>query len=148
MEHLRRYALMAAACASAACLMPGSSPAGGAVEVQLPGTFGTFQLVNHGESTQLDSAVRVETKVDGEWKDSNVANLYLIAKCRSGAPAKCVTLAAGQTLQPMPWRGNYCSSQCPVPCDLDGPVPKGIYRFVVSACDRKRQFVSAALEKK
>jgi hypothetical protein len=149
MEQLRRYALIAAACAGAAFLMPAAQPAGdGAVEVQLLGNFGAFQVVNHGAAIQLGSLVKVEAKVHGEWKDSLVANLYLIPKCASGAAPKCLSLAAGQTLQPVPWRGNYCYSQCPEPCDLDGPVPPGSYRFVVSTCDRKRQFVSAPFEKK
>jgi hypothetical protein len=119
-----------------------------AVEVLLPGPFGAFQVVNHDVSIRLGTAVKVEQQVRGEWGDAAVTNLFLIHECTSAPVPKCVSLPARSTLQPVSWRGNYCYSQCPASCNLDGPVPPGVYRFVVSTCDRKRQFVSPAFERK
>lgn len=123
---------------------PSQAPA---IEVKLSGGFGAFQIVNHGPLLRLSSAVEVEQRTDGVWKSARVANLLLIPKCESGAAPECVSLSTGATLQPVPWRGNYCYSQCPVSCDLDGPLPAGTYRFVVTTCDGKQRFASPAFEK-
>jgi hypothetical protein len=43
--------------------------------------------------------------------------------------------------------GNLCSSQCPGPCRLDGPAPRGTYRFVVASCDGKQVFESGSFKR-
>jgi hypothetical protein len=148
MDYFRRYALIAAV-AGAGLLFAAPQPANGpAIEVLAPGPFGALQLVNHGQSIRLSAVLKVEQQLGNDWKDTPVTNLFLIAQCGAAPVPKCVSLPAGATFQPVPWRGNYCNSQCPVPCDLDGPVPPGVYRFVVSTCDHKRKFVSPTFEKK
>ena len=147
MVELRRYALTAiwaGSCLAAACQSAAEPP----MEVRLTKGFGAFRLINHGPAVQLASAVEVERQVDGRWTSTGVSNLYLVPKCMIGVTSKCVTLPAGGPLEPVAWRGNYCYSQCPVPCDLDSPVPAGTYRFVVSTCDRKQHFASPPFEKK
>jgi len=140
---------MLAVCAVAGLLIASAQAAGKpALEVLLPGPFGALQVVNHGESIRLSTVVRVEQQVGADWKDTSVTNLFLIHECTTAPAPKCVSLSAGATLEPVSWRGNYCYAQCPVPCDLDGPVPPGVYRFVVSSCDHKHKFVSPMFEKK
>jgi hypothetical protein len=149
MAQLRRNQMILAAFAgailAAAAVQPAQDPA---VEVKLSDGFGAFQVVNHGPPISLSSSVEVEQQVNGLWKNARVTNLYLISKCASVSVPKCVPLATGATLQPVPWRGSYCYSQCPVSCDLDGPLPPGTYRFVVATCDGKHHFASPPFEKK
>jgi hypothetical protein len=142
-------AFLLAACAGAMIVAADVHPAEDpTVEVKLSEGFGAFQVVNHGPPISLSSAVEVEQQAGGLWKDARVTNLFLIPQCDSGAAPRCVSLPKGATLKPVPWRGNYCYSQCPVSCDLDGPLPAGTYRFVVATCDGKHRFASAPFEKR
>jgi hypothetical protein len=129
------------ALATAAASAPG-------VEIELSGKFGEFRLVNRGAAIQLNSAVNVQQQVNGKWEDLPVTNLYLIPSCTRSPVPECVLLAAKSSLQPVPWSGNYCSSQCMANCNLDGPVSPGVYRYVVTSCDHERQIFSVAFEKK
>jgi hypothetical protein len=124
-----------------------AAASGGGVDIELPGKFGEFRVVNRGAAIRLSAAVKVQQKTGGEWRDTPVTNLHLRDSCAKPAP-ECVSLGAEGRLQPVPWSGNYCSAQCPANCNLDGPAPPGIYRYVVSSCDHKRRFVSAAFEKR
>jgi hypothetical protein len=118
------------------------------VTIGLPGKFGEFRLTNRGEPVQFDSSVKVQQQIDGEWRDTHVANLYLISSCKAGQPPRCVSLASGAVFQPAAWSGNYCSAQCTANCNLDGPVPPGVYRYVATSCDGMHRFFSAPFEKK
>jgi hypothetical protein len=133
-----------------AALLASAQPAEPRVEIKLLPGFGAFEVVNHGNAIELSTAVEVERQVDGRWSDVHVSNLKLVAGCPSVSvkSPKCTTLAAHVTLRPMKWLGNYCYSQCPTACDLDGPVPAGIYRLVVSSCDLKYKFRSAPFDKR
>jgi hypothetical protein len=119
-----------------------------AVEIQLIQGFGAFMVVNHGPAVDLSSEVMVERREEGSWKNAKVANLFLAPTCTASPVSKCVSLAARASIQPVPWLGTYCYSQCPVSCDLDGPLPAGTYRFVVTTCDHRRQFNSPPFEKR
>ena len=143
MERLRRHEIAASLCLAAIFAAPPAQ-----VNIELPGAFGEFRLVNRGPAVRLNSVVKVQRKVDGAWQDAPVANLYLIQSCAPAAPPECVELAAGARLKPVPWTGNSCSSQCVQNCNLDGALPAGAYRFLVTTCDRKRRFVSPQFEKK
>ena len=149
MAHIRRNQVIAAvfACAIIAALAAQGAK-DPAVEVSLPGGFGAFRVVNHGPPISLSSAVEVEHLAGGVWADARVTNLDLTPKCQSVSIPNCISVAAGGTLLPVPWRGSYCYSQCPVSCDLDGQLPPGTYRFKVHTCDRKHHFVSRPFEKK
>jgi hypothetical protein len=146
MGYLRRHTIGAAVCVGVALATARASGPG--VEIELSGKFGEFQLINRGPAIQLNSTVKVQQKISGAWQDAPVTNLYLTPWCRPEPMPDCISLARGASLQPIPWSGNYCSSQCMANCNLDGPVPPGIYRYVVASCDRKREFFSAAFEKK
>jgi len=146
MDRLQRAAIGAAVCAGVILALAAATRP--EIEIQLGGKFGEFRVINHGKSIQLNSAVKVQQKVGGEWQDTPVSNFYLIPSCGKGPVPDCVSLLSGATLQPVPWRGNYCFAQCIVPCNLDGPVPSGTYRYVLTSCDRKRKFVSASFERK
>jgi len=146
MGRLRCHTLGATVCAGV--VLAAAAASGPEMQIELTGKFGEFRLVNRGAALQLSSAVTVEQKVNGEWKDAPVTNFYLIPSCTQGPVPDCVSLAAKASLRPVPWRGNYCSSQCPANCNLDGPVPPGTYRYVVTSCDHKQRFVSAAFERK
>jgi len=146
MGQLRCHTIGAAICAG--MVLATAAASGPQVEIQLPGKFGEFRVVNRGAMIQLNSTVKVQHETGGDWQDSPVTDLYLTASCAHGAVPDCVSLSAKARLQPVPWSGNYCSSQCNLNCNLDGPAPPGIYRYVVTSCDHKHQFFSAAFPKK
>ena len=109
----------------------------------------TSQLVNLGPSIELISTVTIERQVSGRWNDAGIKNFFLAGTCPSSEdwPSKntiprCVSLAAGAVLQPAPWLGYSCYSQCPTSCDSNLASPPGTYRFVVESCDGQRQIVS------
>jgi len=148
MGQFRRQTLIAVA-ACLGCAAARAQPAAGPmVELMLGDGFGSFTLVNRGPAVQLRSAIKVERQVDAGWQDARVTNFYLIEQCTRAPVPACITLAAGATLRPMPWLGNFCYAQCPVNCELDGPLPAGSYRFVVMTCDGTRQFASPPFQKK
>jgi len=118
-----------------------------AVEIQLTGSFGGLRLINRGAAVRLSSTLKVERKAKRGWEDTGVTHLRLITRCASGPVPECVSLDAAATLQPLPWTGRYCASQCPAACDLDSPLPRGAYRFTASTCDGAHHFESPPFEK-
>lgn len=148
MGHIRRKSLILAAC-TAVLFATGTaqSLATPSVDVQLPGKFGALRVVNGAVPVQLDSSIGVQRRVNDRWESVPVANFFLRAKCGS-SPYSCVSLGPGAELEPVPWTGNSCNSQCPTPCDLNGPLRPGIYRFLITSCDGKRTFASAPFEKR
>jgi hypothetical protein len=146
MGHLRRHAIGVIVCAGVA--LAAARASGPGLVIELSDNVGEFRLVNHGAAIRLEASVKVQQKIGAAWQDAPVTNLYLTPACTSDPVPDCVSLAAGTSLQPVPWSGNYCSSQCMANCNLDGPVPPGIYRYVVTSCDRKQRFLSSPFEKK
>lgn len=108
---------------------------------------GEFSIVNGPLALSLNSAVAVQQLVNGKWVPVSVTNLYLRDGCSSARPAHCRSVAPGQTIKVLRWTGNFCSSQCPGPCRMDGPVPAGTYRFAITTCDGKETFTSADFRK-
>jgi hypothetical protein len=137
---------------AAACLLiglGGSSRATDAPNVTVePGAgFGTFVVVNQGPAVSLRPDVMVQQMTGGTWRTMPVTNLFLRQECHAGPPPPCVDLPAGTTLRPTPWTGDYCASQCPSACRLDGHAPAGIYRFVLHSCVDATAFTSPPFEK-
>ncbi len=116
------------------------------VLVELGRNFGEFSVVNRGSTISLNSAVTVEQKVNGKWVRASVTNLYLRETC-GAQPQPCRRLEHNDRITAVQWTGKFCSSQCPVPCRLDGPAPPGTYRFVVTSCDGKDTFASPEFKK-
>ena len=137
MAQLQRYALdWALILVAPWWWFPMAALAAPVITVEVGRRFGEFTVINHGGATQLADTVSVEQKVNGRWKAIPVSNLRLRESCPDQVtPSACVTLETMGKLRPVPWTGNFCSSQCPGPCRLDGPVRAGVYRFVVSSCD-------------
>ena len=162
MTGLRRHALiLASVCVifAVAAQPTGNAPiefrlvqSAGPVKIGGPVTLcrsHTFQLVNLGPSIELKSNVTIERQVSGRWNDAGIKNFFLVETCPSSEDwpsentiPRCVSLAAGAVLQPAPWRGFSCDSQCPTSCDSNVAFPPGTYRFVVESCDGQRQIVS------
>jgi hypothetical protein len=91
--------------------------------------------------------VVVEQQLDGKWEKVPVTNLELRDVCHPSPPPRCIELGAGSTLNPVPWNGNFCFSQCPSSCRLDGPAPAGTYRFVIASCYSEQMYASPPFEK-
>jgi hypothetical protein len=117
------------------------------VAIELGSKFGEFSVVNRGGPISLNSTVTVERLANGKWVRASVTNLYLRETCDAKQPARCTRLEPGQVIKAARWTGNFCSSQCPSPCRLDGPAPAGTYRFSVTACDGKETFSSSEFKK-
>jgi len=149
MGEFRRWPLASRICvvALAALMSPRGFPQTAAVTVELGANFGEFFVINGDQSLSLNSSVAVQQKVDGKWVPVSVTNLYLRETCATGQPPRCRKLERGERIKAARWTGNFCSSQCPGPCRLDGPAPPGTYRFAVTSCDGKETFVSPDFEK-
>ena len=147
MGEFRRNALIAAL-AAGVMLIPVRCGTAAGPAIELGSGFGEFTVVSRGESIALNSTVEVQQLVNGEWVHASVTNLYLRESCGSTQPERCRVLKPGETIKVAPWTGNYCSSQCPSACRLDGPAPVGAYRFAVTSCDGKETFVSPKFQKK
>lgn len=152
MGRLRRYALtlsavIAVTAATAATAQAQHLRQSIDLRVEAGSEFGRFRIVNRGAGLRLNATVTVEQAQHGAWTPTAVGNLYLTTACAASPVPKCITLERRGSLQPVPWRGNYCDAQCPANCDLDGVVAPGKYRFAVTTCDGKHKFVSPAFEK-
>lgn len=109
--------------------------------------FGEFRVVNIGDVVRLRSAVLVERQLGEQWQGVPVSNLELRETCLGAPSPPCVEIGAKKTLRPVPWTGNFCSSQCPNPCRLDGSAPPGRYRFLVVSCQGDQTYASSPFEK-
>ena len=118
-----------------------------AITIELGPRFGEFIVNNHGDALLLQSTVVVEQNLAGKWQKIPVTNLELRNSCKPSPSPRCIELGANLTLRPVAWTGNFCSSQCPVPCRLDGAAPPGTYRFVIASCSSERKYTSAPFEK-
>lgn len=118
-----------------------------AITIELGQRFGEFIVINHGSALLIQSAVVVEQELGGKWQKIPISNLELREVCLTSPSPSCIELGANATLRPVPWTGNFCSSQCPVPCRLDNATPPGTYRFVIAPCYGKRVYTSPPFEK-
>jgi hypothetical protein len=148
-KKLQRYSLIVALVVSACfAASPIWSAAETSVEVTLTDDRWGFQLFNRGSAVELSSRISIELRDNNDWRAAPVENLFLVEACSSAPVPPCVRLSSGNTLKPMPWSGNTCTSQCPVSCDLDNSLRPATYRFVITACDRSTHYYSPAFEKK
>jgi len=149
MARLRCKDIMASVCAVllATVILPVRCAKASAVVIELGGGFGEFSVANRGEAISLNSAVAVQQLVNGEWVHVPVTNLYLREACRAVRPPRCRELGPDEEIKAVRWTGNFCSSQCPGPCRLDGSAPLGTYQFAVTSCDGKETFVSPEFRK-
>jgi hypothetical protein len=105
---------------------------------------GAFEVRNDGSSeVSLAREVTVEQLSEGRWERADVA-IELLEKCGVASVGKCVKLAAGAVLRPVPWNGFSCAPQCPGPCRANVYMGPGTFRFVVSTCDRKHRLPGPA----
>ena len=56
------------------------------------------------------------------------------------AADRCVSVRPGETLRTVPWTGLNAAIQCPRRTPSDFPSPEGLYRFVLTSCDRTMSF--------
>jgi len=146
MGQLRCHTIGAAICAG--MVLATAAASGPQVEIQLPGKFGEFRVVNRGAMIQLNSTVKVQHETGGDWQDSPVTDLYLTASCAHGAVPDCVSHCRPKPVcSPSHGAVTTVPSQCNLNCNLDGPAPPGIYRYVVTSCDHKHQFFFGRLPK-
>ena len=117
-----------------------------AIEIELTDNFGEFLVVNRGTEMSLNSEVSVENEINAQWKNANVSNLLLRETCSPEPVPKCVTLKVNSKLAVVAWTGNFCSSQCPTSCRLDGQAPPGKYRFTIHSCDDNYVYHSPTFE--
>ena len=118
------------------------------IMLELGPHFGELVVANHGPTVLLHSTVVIEQKVDGQWQKIPVSNLELREACLPSPSPKCIKLRVNTTFHPVPWTGNFCSSQCPASCRLDGLVPPGTYRFVITSCYGEQVYLSPPFIKK
>jgi hypothetical protein len=137
---MRLLFIFAIACSSA------SADPSPAVQIK-NGKPGEFTLTA-SSTVELQTVASIEMLRDGKWidisKGFDVGDGYrLIAGC-GGKPDKCMTLAKGGSLSPVPWSGYSCSSQCNKTCDKNVQYGEGDYRLVVTSCDGKQTFTGPA----
>jgi hypothetical protein len=101
---------------------------------------GTFEIENAGSPIALWSQVTLQRLENGTWRDDNETELSLEEVCVWNAQPSCQTLQRGGRLHPHPWNGLSCGGQCPESCRANSFLGPGQFRFVVTACDRKRHF--------
>ena len=104
---------------------------------------GTFEVVNEGGNVSLSSKVQVQHLYKGAWY--NVGwNVRLVRSCDIPQIPDCITLHRGERLQPLPWNGYSCSSQCSESCRANTIYPPGTFRFVVTSCSGDKSFAGPA----
>jgi len=94
--------------------------------------------------TRVTSRASIE-RVDERGQGADVSQHFdvgagyrLVESCDGAAPARCVDLAAGGALRPVPFQGFDCAAQCNRSCRANTWVGPGTFRFVVSTCDGAR----------
>jgi len=93
-----------------------------------PENSGGLRIVNGAAPVKLNSSIGLQRRTNDGWESVPVANFLLRANCTGSTPS-CVSLDPGAVLEPPAWTGRSCNSQCPTPCDLDGPLPPGRTAF-------------------
>lgn len=99
---------------------------------------GSFAVENRGSDITLARPVIVQREQAGRWTDETT-DLALLESCGQAGGA-CLTLPAGAKLNPLPWNGLVCASQCAQGCRANIYLGPGRFRFVLSSCDGRRQF--------
>lgn len=107
------------------------------VTVLAPGHF----AIEATRETSLTTNARLERKNGAGWQALENLDLgtgyRLVEACppRDTVAPRCVTIAPGKTLRPVPWQGLGCSAQCNATCRANAWEGPGTFRLVVSPCD-------------
>jgi hypothetical protein len=113
-----------------------------AITVHGPGTFEIANTAGHAVS--LAVLAHIERKDSQSGAETEVTGLdlgrgyRLVERCDEavgGAEAKCVALAAGASLWPVPWSGLSCSAQCNGSCRSNVWYGHGTFRLAIATCD-------------
>jgi hypothetical protein len=96
---------------------------------------GAFIVESSGPDVELSWMVGVERFVDGKWVVEPV-RITLQETCAQTMGA-CLKLARGSHVQPKPWTGLSCASQCRANCRGNVWAGPGQFRFSVRSCDGK-----------
>ena len=104
---------------------------------------GTFEVVNEGGEVSLSSRVQVQGLYKGAWINMG-GDVRLVRSCDIPQIPDCITLHRGEGLQPLPWTGYSCSSQCPIGCRANKIYPPGTFRFIVVSCSGDKSFAGPA----
>jgi len=105
---------------------------------------GAFEVVSEGGEVSLSSRVEVQLFSNGTW--GKVAHVQLMRDCNSPPIPACVTLHDGEHLQPPPWSGYTCGSQCSEGCRANIVLPPGMFRFVVALCSSGESIAGPAFD--
>jgi hypothetical protein len=142
---MSRIALLLSLCV--ACNTAQAGPPALSITNGKPGVF-TLEAKSPIKVRVLAS---IESLRDNKWSDVSGsfdlgAGYRLVAKCETRRPVKpaakdCIEITH---LEPVPWSGMSCSSQCNGTCDKNGPLPAGDYRLVVTSCDGATTFTGEA----
>jgi len=131
---------MTAAMALSVLLLAGWATPSTDVTVNNLSAPGAFELRNDGAAeVSLLRQVAVERSSGDRWERVPVP-LELIEHCGETSTGRCVRLAAGAVLRPLPWDGYSCAPQCPGSCRANVYLGPGKFRIVATSCDGKRQF--------
>jgi hypothetical protein len=131
--------------AAIVCLLSVPSPVGStesgtsSVVLRNLAKAGAFQIDNSGPPVRLSAEVHIEQRVKGIWQ-SRYPVIHLMESCASPAPEECIELGQGKILTPAPWTGFTCSVQCITKCKKNAYLGPGVFRFVLSACDKSGKF--------
>ena len=104
---------------------------------------GAFEVVNEGGEISLSSRVQVQGLYKGGWMNA-IADVLLVRSCDTSQIPDCITLYRSESLQPLPWNGYSCASQCPTGCRANTIYPPGTFRFVVVSCSGDKSFAGPA----
>jgi len=106
---------------------------------------GAFEVVSEGGEVSLSSRVQVQSLFNGVWQNEDT-DVQLVRSCNPPQIPACVTLHDGERLQPPPWNGRSCGSQCSATCRINMMLPPGTFRFSVALCSGGESIVGPAFE--
>ena len=143
MDFLRREAAMKIFAIAAAFLLVAEAAHAQSVRVRNLASPGAFEVVNEGGEVSLSSRVQVQGLYKGAWINMG-GDVRLVRSCDIPQIPDCITLHRGERLQPPPWNGLSCSSQCLEKCRANSSAPPGTFRFVVVSCSGDKSFTGPA----
>jgi hypothetical protein len=98
-------------------------------------SVGKFSIEATKSPVKLQVVADIQGLRDGKWQSMPVdagRGYRLLSGC-GDIKDTCITVAT--KIEPVPWTGMSCSSQCNKTCDKNAPLAAGDYRLVVKTCD-------------
>lgn len=141
MSRLTAFSIVAWCCLSAASPTALLTDSGESVRVRSLPLAGAFQVENIGPTVRLSRDIHIEQQENGKWEQRSTI-IHLVQNCSKSELKDCVDLGQGETITPVKWSGFTCSAQCPTKCKKNAYLGPGIFRFVVSTCDKSSKFYS------